>query len=210
MDGTLIDPLLGISRAYHRMCASLGLANLSEEEIRGLIGPSIRDALEGYFKFDHATLERAVQVFRDHYSVNGILEYQKYPGIDDLLIDLRARGFDLHIATNKPEVFANRIVRDAQWEDLFTIVRGSSLDRSIEGKREIIARVINELAPDESVLAYVGDRPEDALGSHPNGLAFVGVSWGFSKAEALVAAGAVAVAASAAQLETVIHKLEHP
>ena len=207
LDGTLIDPLLGISRAYQRMCASLGIPNLSEDEIRGLIGPSIREALAGYFKFDQETLERAVQVFRHHYSSNGILEYRKYPGIDELLSGLRKQGFDLHIATNKPVVFANRIVQHARWQNLFTIVSGSSLDRSVQGKKEIISLVIKQLPPGESVLAYVGDRPEDAQGSHPNGLSFVGVSWGFSTAEVLLEAGAVAVAASAQQLESVIHDL---
>lgn len=208
MDGTLIDPLLGITNSYRYMCSTLGIPIMSEDEIRGLIGPSIQDALGEFFKFDQQTLEHAVQLFRYHYSNHGILEYRKYPGIDELLSQLRQNEFDLHIATNKPVIFANRIVQDAGWQSLFTIVGGSPLDGSIKGKKDIISSVIQQLPPDESVIAYIGDRPEDGPGSLLNGLPFVGVSWGFSTEEQLRLAGALTVATSMQQLEMAIRDLQ--
>lgn len=208
MDGTLINPLLGITNSYRHMCSSLGIPDLSEDEIRGLIGPSIQDALGSFFKFDQLTLERAIQLFRNHYSNQGILEYKKYPGIEELLTDLRQDGFTLHVATNKPVIFANQIVRSAGWEGLFSTVAGSPLDGSTKSKRDIIASVLQQLPADESVIAYIGDRPEDATGSRLNGLPFVGVSWGFSTEEKLLLAGAITVATSIQQLNMAIRDLQ--
>ncbi len=210
MDGTLIDPLIGITSSYHHMCAELGIPNMTEEEIRGLIGPSIQDALGAFFEFDQATLGRAIQSFRSYYSEQGILSYTVYPGISDLLATLRDDGFHLHVATNKPLVFANRIVEGAGWTDLFSNVAGSPIDGTTSTKTEIIASVLRQLPPEERTVAYIGDRPEDAEGSHRNGIAFVGVSWGFSTEERLRGAGAVAVVGTAQQLDLVIRDLRAP
>jgi len=208
MDGTLIDPLLGISNSYDHMCLSLGIPSISEDEVRRLIGPPIQVALSEFFGFDQPTLERAVKLFRSHYSSQGILEYRKYPGIDELLLGLHQYGLGLHIVTNKPVVFANRIVQDAGWDSLFSSVNGSSLDNPQSSKKDMISSVIKILSPDGSVIAYIGDRPEDASGSHFNGLPFVGVSWGFSTKEELIEAGALAVAGSMQQLGIAIRNLQ--
>src|SRR5665213_2702537 len=101
MDGTLIDPLIGITNAYGHLCATLGMPQMSDDEVRRMIGPPLKDVLAFHFQFDSEKLHEATTVFREYYSTRGIYEFRKYPGMDDLLQDLHQSGFDLCIATNK-------------------------------------------------------------------------------------------------------------
>jgi len=207
MDGTLIDPFLGIRNSYAHMCKEMGLSPLSVADVQSFIGPPIQEALAKHFSLANESLEHAVRTFRNYYSSTGIHEFSKYPAIDELLKELRSAGYRAHIATNKPEAFAQIIVNSAGWSDLFSVVSGSTLDGSVRHKTEIIANVLAQLPPEEKVVAYVGDRPEDALSSLPYGLSFVGVSWGYSTTDQLLAAGATQVANSAQQLKEALLSL---
>jgi phosphoglycolate phosphatase len=153
--------------------------------------------MAAHFGFKGDMINEAVQLYRDYYAPHGVHEYTKYPGIDDLLTNLRHSGLTLHIATSKPAKFADQIIDETGWRTLFSTVGGASLDGSRRHKKDVITWVLGQLPASNHTLVYVGDRPEDAIAAQATGLQFIGVNWGFSSTADLLSAGAKRIATSA-------------
>lgn len=201
LDGTLIDPFIGIAGAYREVCASLGVVELTDAEVRQLIGPPVQDAISKQFRIVGDDLDRAVWSYREYYSSSGVHEFTPFVGIEELLVDLKRLSFQVDIATSKPAIYAKEIVELAGWQDLVTHVGGAELDGSRRHKADVIAWVLAQLQDGEQAVMFVGDRPEDVAGARTNNLPCIAVDWGFSTTSALLAAGAHSVVHSVAELK---------
>jgi phosphoglycolate phosphatase len=109
------------------------------------------------------------------------------PGIPALLEALHAAGVRLFLATSKPQVYAERILRHFGLAEYFAVIGGASLDGRIEAKADVIA-------------SLVGDREHDVLGARVHGLACIGVTFGYGDVTELEAAGAAGIARSVDEL----------
>ena len=191
LDGTLIDSKLGILKGVQYALTQLGLPLEwgSESEISPLIGPPIFQL----FKFclrhhasDERLIHKAVQYFREYYKEQGLHECVPYAGILELLILLQKQGKILAVATSKPTVYAEIILKNLKLADYFKNVVGSNLDLTRADKQEIINLVLKNLAIKASREAImVGDQYHDVVGAHANGMASIWVRYGYGKQEDL-------------------------
>jgi len=182
------------------MCKALGIPEISDREVRSLIGPPIQEALAKKFHFEGAEADVAVKVHREYYGSRGIHEFTKYPGTDELLEDLKELGFSLYITTSKPTVYAREMVTNAGWAGRFAGISGAELDGSVGHKADVIEQVLQGMQRDEAAVVLVGDRAEDVYGARSNGIPCIGVDWGFGSAEELLSAGASIVVSSCEEL----------
>lgn len=185
LDGTLVDSRAGIEQSFAHLCATLGLPPLERDEVRALIGPALQEIIEMRFGLEGPARDQAVQVFRDYYQENGVLEFSAMPGVDAMLAALAAAGFELCVATSKLASHARLIIDHAGWTDHFAIVGGATPDGVIRRKADVIESVLDRLADDRIVVAMIGDRPEDVSGAAAHGLASVSVAWGYTDATTL-------------------------
>ncbi len=179
LDGTLIDSFPGIADAYHHLLKQLGLDEVDDADLRQLIGPPIQQALRGHFGLSGSRLDEGVRIFREHYATKGLFRFSKYPGIDELLLDLTSQGFELYIATSKLRTMAVDIVKHAGWGDLFSAVGGAEPDGSRHLKKDVIEWTITQVNDGTRVVAMVGDRADDIVCGRELGLCGVGVTWGY-------------------------------
>lgn len=193
LDGTLVDPLFGIANAYRFMCRKLNLPLLSDSDVARLIGPSLAQALNTQFGLEGNDMDRAIETYRMYYSKRGLYETSPRKGVVDIVQEVIRVGSRSCIATNKPELFAKRIVRNFNWTPYFSEIAGASLDVTAHRKSEIIRTVINRLDFPVDRCLMVGDRVEDADGASEVGIPFIGVSWGYGKVDELMGAGALRV-----------------
>lgn len=200
LDGTLTDPSAGITNSLVHALDCLGLPHPSADQLRGFIGPPLPDAL-ATLGLDASTCESAIVRFREYFKAKGMFENEPYPGIEALLSTLRERGLRLAVATSKPTVFAEPILKHFGLDRYFDCVAGAELDRSRQYKDEIIGQALRSLAvaPAEDVI-MVGDREHDVVGAHRSGLRCVGVLWGFGSEAELTAAGADRIVADRPEL----------
>ena len=70
--------------------------------------------------------------------------------------------------------------------------------------REVIAYALDTYALDPSETVMVGDRKHDVIGARENGLACIGVLYGYGSREELTAAGAAALAADLGELSALL------
>ena len=183
LDGTLTDPKAGITT-----CIAHALTAMSvpvPADLDWCIGPPLQDAFARILQTDDpAVVAHAVSLYRQRFSDTGLYENRVYPGIDDLLAGLRADSFRLYVATSKPRVFADRIVRHFGLSPYFAAVYGSDLDGTNRDKPALLEHLLDTEALDRTGTLMIGDREHDLIGARANGLDAIGVLWGYgSRAE---------------------------
>ena len=206
LDGTLTDPGLGITNSVMYALKKYEICVPNREVLYPFTGPPL---LESFMKYYHMTQPQAMQAityYREYFSDTGIFENQVYPGIGLLLKGLKEEGFHLAVATSKPEVFAQRIVKHFDLEPYFDFVAGSLMDETRVNKDEVIRYALDRgrFVPGETVM--VGDRMHDVLGAKKNGLSCLGVLYGYGGQEELIKAGAAALFSSPEELLTFLLK----
>lgn len=202
LDGTLTDPSVGITRSILFALEKMGLIEEHPARLLSFIGPPLLESFRKHYCPDEASARRAVAYYRDYFSVTGLYENAVYPGIPRLLERLRAGGRRLVLATSKPTVFAEKILRHFALDPYFSLVVGSNLDGTRTEKGEVIGEALAQLGPScaKESIVMVGDREHDVIGARAYGLACIGVTYGFGSPAELQAAGAAFLADSVEDL----------
>ena len=190
LDGTLVDPLLGVRNCLRKTCEAFGLAMPDEATLRGWIGFGMRDSLARLKGLeDPARLEAALDFYWERYREDGVFEHELYPGVFHLLHRLKRQGLRIYIVSAKPSLFARRIAYQFDLNLIFDDIFGSNLKGRWQPKTEVLAGLAERgtIWPGG---VFIGDRSVDMTAAHDHGLEAVGVGWGYGSHEELRAAGA--------------------
>ena len=205
LDGTLTDPVEGITNSGRYALKMLGRPPLSQKELESFIGPPLNENFLAFFPdMPESEVEQAITLFREYFSEKGFWENEIYPGIAQLLATLCQNGASLHLATSKPLLFAQRVLDRFSLAQYFSIVEGSPMAHGGLQKADVIAAVLAQggFSPADAVM--VGDRKHDVLGAKQHAIATVGVLFGYGSREELVTADADCLAADMAELENIL------
>src|SRR5690606_22190825 len=115
LDGTLVDSAGGIAWALDRTLEDLGHAAVGEALARTWIGEGARTLLRRALAHAGSPLTRdapgfaqAFERLMHHYDASLPRQARAYPGAEQALRGLRARGIRVALCTNKPERFIDR------------------------------------------------------------------------------------------------------
>ncbi|EJS68236.1 phosphoglycolate phosphatase [Bacillus cereus] len=195
LDGTLTDPKVGIVNSVLYALEKIGIEELHVKELDSFIGPPIQQSFVERYNMSEGEVERAVFYFREYLKQCGLLENNVYEGIPNLLKQLKDTGNRLFIATSKPTIFARQVIEHFQLTNYFEDIIGSNLDGTRIKKEEIIAHILqtNEgLKKEEMVM--IGDRKHDIIGANHNGIASIGVLYGYGSKKELTEVGVTHIA----------------
>ena len=191
LDGTLTDSAEGIINSVKYTAGKLGLAEPDRDTLRKFIGPPLAESFSKLLGLPQDEIKHAISVYREYFSAVGIYENRLYPWTAELLVMLRAAGFKMAVATSKPEVYAGNIIARFQLEKYFDCICGIPLDNEKMTKSEVIAEALKKLGvSDRSEALMIGDRSYDVIGARQNGIACMGVTFGYGTREELLDAGA--------------------
>lgn len=190
LDGTLVDPLLGVTNCLRKTCEAFGLPMPGEATVRSWIGFGMRESLASLKGLeDPARLEEALAFYWDRYREDGVFEHELYPGVFHLLHRLKRQGHRIYIVSAKPSLFARRIAYQFDLNLIFDDIFGSSLKGRWQPKTEVLATLVERgtLWPGG---VFIGDRGVDMKAARDHRLEAIGVGWGYGSREELEAAGA--------------------
>lgn len=190
LDGTLVDPWLGVRNCLEKTCSAFGLELPAEATIRGWIGFGMRESLAGMKGLEHPDrLEAALDFYWERYREDGVFEHELYPGVFPLLHRLKRQGHRIYIISAKPSLFARRIAYQFDLNLIFDDIFGSTLKGQWQSKAEVLAGLARRgtIWPGG---VFVGDRGVDMAAALGQGLEPVGVGWGYGSHEELLTAGA--------------------
>lgn len=200
LDGTLTDPGDGFVSCVNHALRQLGFRDASASDLKKNIGPPLEDTLRYFVGGDEAKMLAALSLYRERYGRLGFLENIVYPGIENSLDQLYAKGIPLFLATSKPVVFAERILDHFGLTRYFQRVYGSQLDGTHAKKASLISHILKSESLDPGSTIMIGDRSHDVVGAAANQVRAIGVLWGYGSEEELIRAGAVALCNSPALL----------
>ncbi|MGT2749634.1 HAD family hydrolase [Streptococcus orisasini] len=205
LDGTLTDSGQGILNSIRYALTQLDRPIPDDHLLKTFIGPPLKTSFEQTLGMSLAESQAAIALYRDYFREKGIFENQIYPGIPELLADLKDQKKQLLVATSKPEVFAQQILEHFELSHFFEIIIGASMDSSRSKKSDVIAYALKNtdtINPAETIM--VGDRKYDILGAKENQLASLGVLYGYGSFEELQAAKADYIAKSTEDLRKIL------
>ena len=197
LDGTLTDPRLGITSSVQYALRALGIEEPSLDKLEPFIGPPLADSFREFYGLDEEQITTAIAKYRERFNNQGIYENEIYPGIAEMLAELKAGGKKLSIASSKPTQFVERILDYFDIRTYFDVIIGSNMDGTRSKKEEVVEEALRQMLPDEmppagkkAAVAMVGDRRFDIEGAKEHGITSVGVSFGYAPEGELEQAGA--------------------
>ncbi|NVO10852.1 MAG: HAD family hydrolase [Bacteroidales bacterium] len=186
LDGTLTDPKEGIVNSILYALEKLGIQENHINELDTFIGPPLRGSFIARYNLSDNLADKAVTFYREYFSEKGLYENQVYPGVAELLEFLVSRKYQLFVATSKPTVYSDKILRHFNLHKYFTGIVGSNLDNTRTDKSEVIAHVVStySLQPVNSIM--VGDRKHDIIGAKNNSMRSIAVTYGYGSLEEIL------------------------
>lgn len=201
-DGTVFDTGEGIMKSVRYAAEAFGYQEPDLEALRCFVGPPLRGQFMKRYGVDAGTAEKMVAKYRERYSVKGLGECSVYPGVPELVRELRSMGKNVAIATGKPTAFTVSILERAGYGELFDAVLGSEFDGTRSKKSEVIAELLEKYGRDGA--AMIGDRDNDILGAKECGIPCIGVAWGYAEPGELLKAGAISLAETVDELRNIL------
>ena len=144
LDGTLTDPMEGITRAVQCALKHYGIWEPDRRKLCPFIGPPLKQGFMKYYGFEAKKAEEAVEVYREYYKRQGIFENFVYPGIPEMLEALKSGGQKILLATSKPEVFARQILEHFDLDRYFDFIGGADMGEARAQKGDVIRYVLEE------------------------------------------------------------------
>lgn len=222
LDGTLTDPKLGITTCVQYALHRMGIEESDFDRLEPFIGPPLLESFCEFYGFDDRQGQQAIGYYRERFGEKGIFENEVYPGIKELLAELKAAGRKLAVASSKPQVYVERILEHFALGEYFDVVVGSELDGTRTKKEEVVEEALRRLLPAElfeelmdtrgqeadkaeyDSVVMVGDRRFDIEGAKEYHIASIGVSYGYALPGELDRAGADVIVETVKELGEVL------
>jgi pyrophosphatase PpaX len=202
LDGTLIDSGAMILASFRHATRTVLAREIPDAELAAQVGGmNIHEQMR---TFDAGRVDELVRVYREH---NEPLhaDLQAFPGVADLLAELRAQGRQLGVVTSKRRRTVDLALAVLPIERFFDAVVTSEETERHKPNPEPVLLALERLGADPADAAFVGDSPFDVRAGKAAGLFAVGVSWGgLHSDERLVEAGADVVVHSPEDLLDVV------
>lgn len=202
LDGTLTESGEGITKSVQYALEKLGKPEEDLDKLRVFIGPPLMEQFMKYADVDETEARRAVEYYRERYAVKGIFENRPYDGVENLLRELKGKGYILAVASSKPEYYVTKILDYFNLSSYFEVVVGSEMNGARTSKTEVIEEALKRLNMSDrrKEVLMVGDKEHDVLGARAARLDCVAVGYGYGTKEELTAAQPLKIVASIEEL----------
>jgi phosphoglycolate phosphatase len=165
----------------------------SIDDVRRFVGNGVRKLMERAIPNgeDNPDFEAAFATFREHYMLHSLDTTQPYPGIPEVLAELRAKGCRLAVVSNKMMPATVELCRHF-FPDTIEVAIGEHEAEGIRKKPapDTVFAALRELGVEKYSAVYVGDSDVDIATARNAGLPCISVLWGFRDREFLLDHGA--------------------
>lgn len=205
LDGTLLNTIGDLAAAGNHTLAEMGLPQHEEEKYRHFVGNGIPKLIERMLPAGHdkPTEEQAFEMFNEYYSLHKSDHTKPYPGIPELISEIKAQGVICGANSNKADEFSRELLRQNFGDEITHVIgygAGFQPKPDPGAALEIIRRA--GVKPEEAL--YVGDSDVDIMTGHNAGIAVCAALWGFRSYEELAAKKPTFFAHDAGELKKVI------
>ena len=217
LDGTLVDSIGDLTASVNALLRHRGLEAISLETCRSMVGSGIRNLCHRALCFrgalperlsqeEEIDLDRALAYFKAHYKEHCLDQTKAYPGVQELIADLRARGIPMAVHSNKADELCQIIIGRLFPQGSFEIVSGMDSAWPKKPDPAKALHIARQLGVKPSASYVVGDSAPDIQLAANAGMPALAVTWGFRSREALLEAGATLLFDTPEELGGYFHK----
>lgn len=184
LDGTLVDSLPDILDSFLVAFSSVGLAAPAESAARRVLGRPL-EAMYGAFA-PEARVPELCRAYRARYAEHLADRSTPYPGVPELLLELRRRGYLRAVASTKRTETARRLVEATGLGPYLDHVEGTDA-APYKPAPDVVLRALDAVGGRGEWM--VGDASSDIEAGRAAGLKTYAVTWGTHGPEELARAG---------------------
>lgn len=210
LDGTLANTLDSMAYAANLVLKTFSLRELPVENFKYYCGEGadmlVRRCLKDAGDEGLLHFEEARDLYRRIFAENPLYQAAPYPGITELLHNLKAQGICLGVCSNKPHEAAVQVV-----EQMFP-----GMFEAVVGQQEGIARkpapdaplyIAKQLGAKPEECLYIGDTGTDMQTGAAAHMYTVGVLWGFRTREELLQNNSKALAEKPEDIRKIMEEI---
>ena len=194
LDGTVLDTVQSIAFFANSALEKNGIQPIDPQEYRFLAGRGIANLIRGMLDFRSCFSEELYEkVFYDYDTAyNADVSYKTtiFEGLKEVLDQMKAKGIQIAIVSNKPDFAAQTVVRKLYGEGYFDFVSGQVSGGILKPDPTVVLSVMNRFGATREECLYIGDTSTDMQTGKNAGMFTVGVLWGFRGREELLENGA--------------------
>lgn len=207
MDGTVLNTIEDIMVAVNHALKLKGLPLKTRDEVKKAVGNGAFKLIERVVPKSY-TLEETKTLFhlyQNYYDEHSQVYTKPYPGILELLKELKRRKLKLGVVSNKFEHLVAGLNHDF-FLDLFDVVVGEVKGIPIKPAPDMVYKALDLLDVSKEETLFVGDSEVD-IDTAANALVkSVGVTWGFREEALLIEHQADYIISEPSELLVVIDK----
>ena len=193
LDGTLLDTLQDLAASVNYALRKHGMPEHSIDDVRRFVGNGVRLLMERAIPdgAQNPDFEATFATFREHYMHHSLDTTHPYPGIPEVLAELKARGCRLAVVSNKMMAATQELIRHF-FPDTIEVAIGEHEAEGIRKKPapDTVFAALKELGVGKEDAVYVGDSDVDIQTARNSGLPCISVLWGFRDKDFLIKHGA--------------------
>ncbi len=196
LDGTLIDTIEDLGTAVNHAMMQLGHPTHTMAEYSAKIGDGVRNlvtrALPETLRTDRCRVDEALGIFKAYYSSHIDVFTKPYPGIPEMLHEVKRSGIRIAVATNKFQEGADKLIGKLFPDVEFDLICGNREGMPLKPDASVVRHILAETATEADDAIYVGDTEIDMLTASNGGVRAVGVTWGYRNVSCLTGADTIA------------------
>ncbi|MGH8708996.1 MAG: HAD family hydrolase [Burkholderiales bacterium] len=183
LDGTLADTAPDLATAVNRMRVEQGLEPLPIERLRPFASAGARGLVHAAFgiKPDDAEYAALRETFLEYYAERVCEQTTLFPGIAQLLAELRARAIAWGIVTNKATRFTEAIVSALELKP--DCVACGDTTPHLKPHPASLLHAAEQLGLAPAECCYLGDDLRDMKAAQAAGMRAIAVDWGYHHPE---------------------------
>ena len=184
LDGTLVDTAPDVREGINGALERMGLPPLSMDQVKRAIGPGRDEFFRVIFQdVENPDVDTFIARFREIYWDHCLDRTRLFPGMHDVLN--RLDGQTLVVASNKPKVFTEKILKGLGIRDRFEFVMGPEDVAHPKPHPEMVVKVLTLAGGKPSKSIIVGDTANDLKAGRGAGVGLCGARYGYGNTEDL-------------------------
>jgi phosphoglycolate phosphatase len=191
LDGTLLDTLNDLHASCNYALRTHGMPERSLEEVRQFVGNGVKKLMERAIPdgLENPLFEETLQTFRQHYLLHNLDTTLPYPGIMEMLQQLKAQGKRIAVVSNKFYAATQDLCKHF-FGDTIQVAIGESEDIKKKPAPDTVLEALRQLQVTRQDAVYVGDSEVDVETARNSGIPCISVLWGFRSKSFLLSHGA--------------------
>lgn len=197
LDGTLLSTLADLAASCNYALRTNGMPEHTEDDVRRFVGNGVKKLMERAVPngLQNPLFDKAFADFRQHYMKHNLDTTRPYDGIMPMLEQLRLRGKQVAVVSNKFYAATQELCRHF-FGDLVDVAIGEREDIRRKPAPDTVIEALRQLGANAEGAVYIGDSDVDIDTARNSGMPCISVMWGFRDKEFLIEHGATTLVAT--------------